>query len=199
MISLKAFAPVLAETFCTTPAAVYERQRALVRQGLLPAPVGRGRGNGLPATAETVAMIIIAIMVTDNLSDTDERVRRLAGVRFRGNWQGELPAQPRCALTGKRDFKSALTALLTMTDFPDRVHVWVSRNYMASRIAWKKGRVDTVSQFGAWPHVEKYEVEAHLFEGAIKTIRNSLQQASDDRELARAPRGLATRATNWTT
>ena len=69
MMSLKAFAPVLASILGTTPAAVYERQRALVRAKVLPTPAGRGRGNGLPATAENVALMLMAIMATDNLSE----------------------------------------------------------------------------------------------------------------------------------
>src|SRR6266478_7122708 len=82
MMSLKAFAPILASTLGTTPAAIYERQRALIRAGALPTPVGRGRGNGLPATAETAALMLMAFMVTDNLSDTDGRVQKLAEARF---------------------------------------------------------------------------------------------------------------------
>src|SRR3954453_20039532 len=104
MISLKAFGPVLAETLGTPPAAIYERQRALVRLGLLPAPVGRGRGNGVPASATTVAMIIIAMLVTDNLSETDDRVRTVAEFQFVRSRRG--PGR-KCPLTGRRNFKSA--------------------------------------------------------------------------------------------
>jgi hypothetical protein len=182
MISLKAFGPVLADTLGTTPAAVYERQRALIRQGLLPAPVGRGRGNGLPATAETVAMIIIAMMVTDNLSDTDERVRKLARARFRCNIRdGDRLPDPRCGLTGKRDFRSALVTLLTITEFPERLYVMVSRNYLSARVIWLKDKATTISEFGRWTaFASNLEIEASLKEGTLQLIGAALRQAGDE-------------------
>src|SRR4051812_13347641 len=152
MISLKAFGPVLAEALGTTPAAIYERQRALVRLGLLPAPVGRGRGNGLPASAGAVAMILIAMMVTDNLSETDDRVRWVAEAEYLGNsiWRKRGTGKPRCRLTGKSNFKSALVALLRMPDIPPGASVEVFRNHLHPVIKWhdtEKMRVHE-SRFG---------------------------------------------------
>src|SRR4029077_11888225 len=80
MVSRKAFSETLAPLLASTPAALYERQRALIRLGMLPQAV-QGRGKGLPATPETVAMLLVAVMTTDNLSDTDLRVRRMAQAR----------------------------------------------------------------------------------------------------------------------
>jgi hypothetical protein len=195
MISLKSFAPVLAPTFGVTPAAVYERQRSLVRQGLLPKPE-LGRGNGLAATPDTVALMVIAFMVTDNLSDTDDRVRRVA----------ELPAvyedehlrrrSHRCNLTGKRDFKSALAAMLKVTRFPPRVRVTVSRDTFSSKIFYTDDfssalrspeaqrfpllqfeKLERVSEFGAAPD-RNYVVEANLRSGALETIAKALRTDS---------------------
>jgi hypothetical protein len=136
MISLKAFAPVLAATLGTTPAAIYERQRALIREKLLPAPTGRGRGHGLPATPETVAMIIIAMMATDNLSDTDSRVRKLARAMVDERLPSRNMIQPDIrgrGFTNKRNFKSALVAFLSAQSLGNGI-VQVSRNNLRVKI-----------------------------------------------------------------
>jgi hypothetical protein len=178
MISLKAFAPVLAETLGTTSAAIYERQRALVRLGLLPAPIGRGRGNGVPASANAVAMIIIAMMVTDNLSDTDDRVRTVAEAQVLGRGRA-----PRCTLTGRRDFKSALVALLRMTDLPEGLTILVSRKKLSAAIHWgnrAEGR-SRRTEFGDFMelHFPPFlVVDATLPEGALQSISASLRAAN---------------------
>jgi hypothetical protein len=191
MISLKAFAPALASTLGTTPAAIYERQRALVRQGLLPTPVGRGPGNGIPATAETVAMILIALMVTDNLSDTDNRVKRVAAAKVN---EEQIPLRG-CGLTGKRDFRSALIAILKMTEFPSRLRVSVSRNNFCSKIFYVQERLisedplyrafpvgdnmirrELVSEFGDQSKIaSNLVVEASLRDGVLQTISRALR------------------------
>lgn len=182
MISLKAFAPVLASTLGTTPAAIYERQRALVRQGLLPAPTGRGRGNGIPATAETVAMILIALMVTDNLSDTDNRVQKVAEAQVYGRIPRRLKGHKvRCGLTGSRDFRSALIAVLRMTEFPRCLWLSVSRSYFCSKIFYVRGEdVVHVSEFGDWSGTDSnLVVEAHLRDGVLETIGRALRSGAD--------------------
>ena len=110
MISLKAFCEDLAPMLGLSPAALYERQRALIRIGELPEPT-KGRGHGLGATAETVAILVSAVMVTDNLSDTDVRVHQLGRARSR----------PRCQLTGKTFFGDALSAIFASSELASRV------------------------------------------------------------------------------
>lgn len=179
MISLKAFSPVLAEALGTTPAAIYERQRALVRLGLLPAPVGRGRGNGLPASATTVAMIIIAMLVTDNLSETDDRVRTVAEFQYAGS--RTRPGR-KCQLTGRRDFKSALVALLRMTEFPTRLYLEVARNDLYAVITWFDRAKETInhSLFGGEAGTASYiNVRAYLEDGGLQSIAAALRQANE--------------------
>jgi hypothetical protein len=108
MTSLKAFCEDLAPLLGLTPAALYERQRALVRMGDLPEPV-QGRGKGLHATPATVAILLVAVMETDSLSDTDLRVHRVAKARYRF---AQDRAGGRCELTGKVLFVDALTEIL---------------------------------------------------------------------------------------
>jgi hypothetical protein len=183
MMSLKAFAPVLASTLGTTPAAIYERQRALVREGLLPAPIGRGRGNGVPATAENVAMILIALMVTDNLSDTDNRVQRVAEAKIYGK---RLPRhlrhhKIRCRLTGKRDFKSALISVLRMTEFPTGLSLSVSRNYFCSKIFYLRDGVYHLSEFGDWSGTaSNLVVEASLRDGVLEALSRALRSENKE-------------------
>jgi hypothetical protein len=81
MASLKAFLPNVARAFGTTPDALYSRQRALIRLGLLPVLEGKGPGSGVLLTADTLAVLIIAILTADTLAETDQRVVALCEAR----------------------------------------------------------------------------------------------------------------------
>jgi hypothetical protein len=81
MSSLKAFLPNVARAFGTTPDAVYTRQRALIGLGLLPILEGKGPGSGVLLTADALAVLIIAILAADTLSETDQRVVALCEAR----------------------------------------------------------------------------------------------------------------------
>jgi hypothetical protein len=145
MISLKAFAPEIAKHLETTAAAVYERQRALVRTGALPTK-GRGRGNGLLASPDNVALIVIAFLATDNLSDTDKRVRRLADAPFQNRFK------PRCLLTAQTSFKAAVSCILTSDATASAVtSVDVERKNLNGTLYFQRGRRRPIelSVFGA--------------------------------------------------
>ena len=81
MASLKTYTPKLAQLLKTTPATLYERQRALVRAGLLDQGRGRGPGSGVKATASSVALLLIASMATENLSETEVRTREILSTK----------------------------------------------------------------------------------------------------------------------
>jgi len=108
--SLKGFIPTLARLVGMTPAALYERQRALVRAGLLQVKGGRGPGSGVRLTADTVALLLIAVLASDSLSDTEEKARAVANLR-----------SARCPLTGTNNFRAALAAILASSDLSKRV------------------------------------------------------------------------------
>jgi hypothetical protein len=172
MMSLKAFAPLLAVRLSTTPAAMYERQRALIRARVLPPPIGRGRGNGLPATAETVALMIIAVMATDNLSDTDDRVLKLAEAKFDASYR-----EGGCMLTGAPNFKTALAAILRTTELAASVRsISVSRNQLSAEIFFERGarRGKGISRFGGNQHQIDLEIEAKISGGALMWISRKL-------------------------
>ncbi len=126
MASLTSFLPNIPYFGLSVP-ALYERQRALVRLGHLPRPVGRGRGAGVDATPKSVAILIVAIMATDNLSDLDGRVKRLANAK-------PDPAKyrdGRCELTGASNFAETMEICLTRLEAAERIDsIIVSRSYM---------------------------------------------------------------------
>jgi len=106
-VSLTSVLPALAPCLGLTSQALYERKRALIRLGLLPSPQGRGRRGGASAEPSTIALLVTAVMVTDNLSDTDGRVEALAAAEFRGR------KHRHCPITGANTFHEALTFLLS--------------------------------------------------------------------------------------
>jgi hypothetical protein len=79
--SLKALIPPLAKLWGLNPNALYERQRALIRAGLLEARPGRGPGSGVEASPESVAMLLISVLATDSLSEVEEKTRLAADLR----------------------------------------------------------------------------------------------------------------------
>jgi hypothetical protein len=171
MISLKAFAPVLASILGTTPAAVYERQRALVRAKVLPTPAGRGRGNGLPATAENVALMLMAIMATDNLSETDGRVKKLADAKVITSTPGSG-----CAFTGARTFKTAVVEILKSEKLLGAVvSINVSREDLLAQIYYyPEGPhslyFPSVSSFGRMGSRPMLEVDAKVQGDIVRAI-----------------------------
>jgi hypothetical protein len=106
---LKAYLPRLAEIVGSTPASLYERQRALVRLGLLSAQPGRGPGTGVKLSADSLAVMIISILATENLSDIDKRVVRLCNAR--------PTPESTCKVTGARTLRQAVTTLFSSPAF----------------------------------------------------------------------------------
>jgi|APCry1669193181_1035450.scaffolds.fasta_scaffold75043_2 hypothetical protein len=82
MIGLKSFLKEFAD-YCDDGSfdALYERQRELVRCGLLPVRGGRGPGSGVPLTAETLATFLIGLLATDSLSEVGPRTEQFCNAR----------------------------------------------------------------------------------------------------------------------
>jgi hypothetical protein len=110
-LSLKGLIPKLAEEVEMTPAALYERQRALVRAGLLQGEAGRGPGSGVRATPKSVALLLISL--TGSHSETEEHSKIVAGLKSEG-----------CSLTGETTFANALAAALASEDTAQRIR-WI--------------------------------------------------------------------------
>jgi hypothetical protein len=94
--SLKSFIPALAKSVDMTPAALYERQRALVRVGLLHGKSGKGPGSGVRATPESVAMLLIALLATGSVSEIEDHAMAVANLKS---------ATKLCPLTGKKTLR----------------------------------------------------------------------------------------------
>ena len=84
MPSLKGYTPIFASILGMSAAALYERQRALVREGLLNANEGRGPGSGVRATAPGIALLILSVLASDRLTESVERTRILAESELAG-------------------------------------------------------------------------------------------------------------------
>ena len=110
--SLKSFLPVLSRILGETPEAIYERQRALVRGGLLESVPGHGPGSGVRATPESVAMLLIGLLATVSLSESGPRARDIA----------KAVAGARCPLTGAKTFRDALARILSDEALAARVN-----------------------------------------------------------------------------
>jgi hypothetical protein len=85
MSSLKGYVPALARHLGISPAALYERQRALVRAGEMDLIEGRGPGSGVRADCRGIALLLIAVLATDSLSETERRVREIGNAECRIN------------------------------------------------------------------------------------------------------------------
>ena len=193
MISLKAFGDELAPLLGLTSAALYERQRALVRIGELPEPA-KGRGHGLPATPETVAILLTAVMVTDNLSETDIRVHQLAKAHYR---LAQDRSGGRCKLTGKAFFVDAVVAILGSERLTAQIsRITVHRADSAAQIFfWPDPecgpeslpyRDPEVSQFGRMSdYPSRVEVAATLWGPTVERIQFLLRRAQQKGEANR--------------
>src|SRR5258708_17505028 len=81
MLGLKWFIPLLSEFLHLSPAALYGRQRELVRAKLLASTKGYGPGSGVRLSPDAVAMLLIAVLATDNVSDVKDEAPIFAGLK----------------------------------------------------------------------------------------------------------------------
>jgi hypothetical protein len=102
MISLKSFIPSACPHLGVSPAALYERQRALVRLGVLHGKEGKGRGSGVRLSADAVAALLASLLATDSLSEVADTIPLL----------NLKPNEGTCPLTKATTFWGALTYLL---------------------------------------------------------------------------------------
>lgn len=81
--SLKASISFIADILRVNPYALHERQRALVKRGLLESKPGYGPGSGTPFTPETVAVLLISMLATDSVKESAEPTRALSDARLK--------------------------------------------------------------------------------------------------------------------
>lgn len=144
MIGLKAFIPRLSKALNISEIALYERQRALVRAGLLEHSGGRGPGSGVRLSAEAVAVMLIAVLATDSLSETEAATSVLAKAK-RG--RGPHTKKYQGSLGGAETFKDALAKALSSDEIASEVSV--VRVYRESGVAcfFQDGRDGDATEF----------------------------------------------------
>lgn len=164
MSSLKGFIPGLARHLAISPLALYERQRALVRAGLLAAPQERrrGLGGGIQATAPSVALLLVAVLATDNLSETEERAAAVAA--------GEIQSR-KLPFSHLPKFKDALAAVVLQEGLCRQVEeVRVSRTTGRATVRFKASSRFGTAEFGFARIGAGIQVEASIGAEILRRI-----------------------------
>jgi hypothetical protein len=177
MASLKGFLPQLGQCLRMSPLALYERQRALVRLGVLTGKEGRGPGSGVRLTADTLAALLTSLLITDNLSEVDDRVGVLLNAR-------RLMGQ----VTKIKTFGSALSAILSsQEDSFWNLQIEVHRHAGAAVIqsfhehTWQTtfSSDKFIRSLGSLPLIS---VTAELDSSAISIVRKEFLSVAPDEE-----------------
>lgn len=192
MSGLKSFLSAISPVIGVSPAALYERQRALVKLGLLDAAPGRGPGSGVPLSADNVAVMIICVLATESLSDVDERVTALCNaapdVHLAMN-------RLRWEKIGKPTFRSEISRLLVGDQLKWRPSADFFRGIRVSR-CWRgqivHGRgglqpidffVDESRQYVSDREISiTAEIEKEMLDKLVLYTRGALSQVGDDEE-----------------
>jgi hypothetical protein len=180
MESLKMYADRLGTILGTSPAALYERQRALVRARMLGGEAGRGPGSGVRATPRSVSSLLIAFLAADNLSDVDRRVSEILN--------SSPERAKKCPFTAQATFRDAVATILSDVSLATRaVEVTVSRTDQRAAIEFKglKTNWTKYSRF-VGTSVAKMpilRVEATLERAAIRVIAADLMHMVNRRTI----------------
>jgi hypothetical protein len=102
MIGLKTYLSTLSPLLGQSEEMLYERQRALVRQGLLESIGGRGPGSGVRADEKSLSIFLISLLTHDLLV--------LAYVTE--IFCGMKHEEGKCPVTGARTFQQAMQRVL---------------------------------------------------------------------------------------
>jgi hypothetical protein len=132
--SLKSCLPVLADVLKANLATLYERQRALVREGLLESLPGHGRGKGVRTSPESIATLIIGMLASVSLAEVGSLAR---------SFSKAVPALgPVCPLTGAKTFQGALSCIFSDESLSKRVNeITVRVNAGHAAIAFDGGNI----------------------------------------------------------
>jgi hypothetical protein len=104
-----------------TPEAVYERARALTRDGLLEVREGRGPNSGVAATPGNVAALIIGALASVRLVDTGRLTR------------DTITAVGKCPVSGESaSFRDALARMISDREWVARIAKLVVSGSMAT-------------------------------------------------------------------
>ena len=108
MIGLKTYLPQIAPLLGMSAEMAYERQRALVREGVLKPRPGRGPGSGVSADEDSLAVLLISILSHDLLTEAPA-TKVYCELRS---------SQNKCPVTGAKTFRKALSTILANPVLP---------------------------------------------------------------------------------
>jgi hypothetical protein len=115
--------------------ALYERQRALVRIGLLPPPSKTGRNSGgAMATPGNVGIMLLSVLVTDRLSEMDDRILEFLMLHPAPFFVHPFANPDCCTLTGERTLYRAMQAILENRTAATYVEISVDRRRKLVRL-----------------------------------------------------------------
>ncbi|WP_334362626.1 hypothetical protein [Bradyrhizobium sp. AZCC 1578] len=144
-----------------------------MRLKLLQKPIGRGRGSGADASAETVAWVLLAVLVADNLSDIGGRLKIFANGKI-GAARG--PFKKGCTLI------DALRAILDRPEIASKISVFiVNRQINTALIGWMVGETPNIENeyvsFGESNEPKQFPdvlVRASITSDLLREIANKL-------------------------
>jgi hypothetical protein len=110
--SLKPFLARLARVLVTSEGTLYERQRALVREGLLESLPGQGRGSGVRASPDSLAMLLISFLSSVGLTDAALLTKETSKAKA---------VTGKCPLTGATTLREAVAKILADPALFDQV------------------------------------------------------------------------------
>jgi hypothetical protein len=116
MSSLKSFLARMAPVLETTSDALYERQRALVRLGILRPIPGRGPGSGVELSCDSLAVLLISVGAAAGLSDVDSRITDYCNATIITDSPSGI-----CPLTGEKKLRAVMKELLSNQKVAERV------------------------------------------------------------------------------
>jgi hypothetical protein len=120
MIGLKTYLPQIAPLLGMSAEMAYERQRALVREGVLKPRPGRGPGSGVSADEDSLAVLLISILSHDLLTEAQ-------ATKF---YCELISPQNKCPITGAKTFRKALSTILANPVLPaKKILVEVRRGF----------------------------------------------------------------------
>ena len=172
MSSLKSFLMTFGAAVGFTPAALYERQRALVRHGVLKPLAGRGPGSGVELNSHSVATLLVACAASPSLSDLDESI---------ADYCNAPSIDGQCPLTGKKTFVETVQAILEQKALMERVrYIEVTYDFPEAFFDFS-GRPGTMpSSVFRWekdrPH-RGIESNSTIYHEALSTLCYHLKEA----------------------
>jgi hypothetical protein len=172
MTSLKSFIPELSGALQLNPHAIYERQRKLVKVGLLQHVEGRGPGSGVRLSVEAVVVLLISLLATDDLAETEGPTMTLASLK-RVREDARIKPQ---SLGAAQSFKILLIKALTRPDVVQDIHmVSVDRTNLQVSIFLKDGTfVEFGQSRGNW-HNRRLWIASHLHGSIIEKVGNQIR------------------------